>query len=178
MRNNAISSLTPAAPCSTHDRVREELQVAQRAYYTLLAAVPETTWRVRARGSAWTIKEELWHIAWGMRFMLSLIRNARRGVGFPKLPSWILDPLNATYSRIRALRATPDSLARQYDAGHRAAMRLLEQIQEHEWKEQVNLFGEEHSLEYLFLGIAHHLEEHASRIRPAISGAGAISPGE
>ena len=148
--------------------IAEALESARADFHHLLASIPPSAWRQRGPGSAWTVKEELWHIAWGAQFMLDLIRNARRGIGLPKPPMPVADRLNATYTRIRAAWATPRSIAAKYDRVHHAALRQLDSVGEDEWERTVSIFGQQQTLGDLFHGIAHHMDEHAARIRPLL----------
>ena len=150
--------------------LREELETARRAFHELLEAIPAEVWNVQAANSAWTVRQEMWHIAWGARFMLNLIKNARRGIGLPKPPMRIADRLNALYTRLRSLGATRSSIARRYDKTHRAVLAELDAIQEQDWSRVVSVFGEKQDLLYLLEGIPHHFEEHAARIRPLLAG--------
>ncbi len=147
--------------------VRAELEAAREAFHALLRAIPDEVWRHKAANSAWTVKEELWHITWGAQFMLQLIRNGRRGLGLPKPPALLADRLNALYSKIRSAFATRESIGRRYDRTHAAVLRELSTMHDDEWDKAVRVFGEQQTIDYLFRGLPHHLEEHAARIRPA-----------
>jgi len=149
--------------------IAQALESARADFHHLLASIPPSAWRQRGPGSAWTVKEELWHIAWGAQFMLDLIRNARRGIGLPKPPMPVADWLNATYTRIRASWATPRSIAAKYDRVHQAALRELDSMREDEWERTVSIFGQQQTLSGLFEGLSHHTHEHAARIRPLLT---------
>ncbi len=146
-----------------------ELEATRSAFHVLLDSVAGSLWETQAVGSAWTVREEMWHIAWGMQFMADLIRNARRRIGLPRPPMHVADLINARYARLRAGRATPVSVAQRYDRTHRAVLKLLAEIEEGEWKRSVRVFGKVQTIRELFQGISHHFDEHASRIRPLLS---------
>ena len=81
--------------------IAQELESTRVDFHQLMASIPPTAWRKRGPGSAWTVKEELWHIAWGARFMLDLIKNSRRGIGLPKPPMMVADWLNAYVVKVQ-----------------------------------------------------------------------------
>jgi hypothetical protein len=145
-----------------------ELEATRSAFHLLLDSVAGSVWETQAVGSAWTVREEMWHIAWGMQFMADLIRNARRRIGLPRPPMRIADLINTLYARFRAGRATPESVAHRYDRTHRAVLELLAEIREGEWEQSVPVFGKIQTIHELFQGMSHHFDEHATRIRPLL----------
>lgn len=149
--------------------IAEELESTRADFHRLTASVPPYAWSRHGPGSAWTVKEELWHIAWGAHFMLDLIKNARRGIGLPKPPMFIADRLNALYTKFRAALVGRDAIGPKYDRVHAAILKELDSIREDEWERSVKIFGKEQTISELFHGISHHFEEHAARIRPALS---------
>lgn len=158
----------PAGENALRSALRVELAQARADFHHLLMAIPEHAWNEKAIGSAWRVREEMWHITWGMAFMLTLIRNARRRIGLPKPPMMIADRLNVLYSRLRAARATRRSIARRYDRTHAAVLATLDTIRDDELEFSVTVFSEAHTIAELFAGIRHHLEEHAARVRPRL----------
>ncbi len=162
------TNTTMNEPLSPRSAIHAELEATRSAFHHLLTVIPDSIWQQKEIHSAWTIKEEMWHIAWGMRFILDLIKNARRGVGLPKPPMFIADRLNVIYSRLRSARATRRSIARRYDTTHAVALSLLEIIRDDEWEISVVVFGQAQTVEELFYGIPQHFEEHAARIRPRL----------
>jgi hypothetical protein len=146
-----------------------ELEHARTDFHLLLSTIPEDAWNEKGVDSEWRVREEMWHITWGMAFMLDLIRNARRRIGLPKPPMCIADRMNVLYSRLRATHATRHSIASRYDRIHAAVLATLDTIGDDEWEIRVRVFGEEYSIAELFSGIAHHLDEHTARIRPLIN---------
>jgi hypothetical protein len=150
------------------EAIAQELESTRAKFHQLIASVPPTAWRRHGPGSAWTVKEELWHIAWGAHFMLDLIKNARRGIGLPKPPMTLADPLNALYTKFRAALVPRDSIGPKYDRVHAAILKELGSIREDEWERSVSVFGERQTIAELFHGISLHFEEHAARIRPAL----------
>ena len=145
-----------------------ELEATRSAFHRLLESAADTVWDEQAIGSAWKVREELWHIAWGMQFMSDLIRNARRRIGLPRPPMRIADLINALYARLRGGRATPESIARRYDRTHAAVQDLLSEMQPDEWARSVRVFGKTQTVRELFQGISHHFDEHARRIYPLL----------
>jgi hypothetical protein len=145
-----------------------ELEATRSAFHLVLGSVADSVWEARAIGSAWTVRAEMWHIAWAVRFMADLIRNARRRIGLPRPPMRIADRANALYARLRAGRATPEAVARRYDRAHTAVLELLAEIQDGEWDKSVRVFGKAQTVRELFQGISHHFEEHAGRVRPLL----------
>jgi hypothetical protein len=146
--------------------VRAELAAARAAFHQLLLDIPDAAWREKALGSAWTVREEMWHIAWGARLLLDLAKNARRGVGFPLAVGFVADRLNLIYTRLRAKGATPRSIAAKYDDCHNKALGMLASVQDEEWGKSVWVLGQQQTVEQLLRAIPHHSEEHADRIRP------------
>ena len=69
---------------SPRSAIHAELEATRSEFHDLLTVIPDSIWQGKGIHSAWTIKEEMWHTAWGMGFILDLIRNARRGIGLPK----------------------------------------------------------------------------------------------
>jgi hypothetical protein len=148
--------------------IARELESTRVEFHQLMASVPPSAWRRHGPGSAWTVKEELWHIAWGAHFMLDLIKNARRGIGLPKPPMVIADALNAVYTKFRAAFVSREAIGPKYDRVHTKVMAELDSIREDEWGRSVSIFGKEQTISELFRGISHHFEEHAARIRPVL----------
>lgn len=146
-----------------------QLEGTRTAFHQLLRSAVRSVWEEQAVGSAWIVREEMWHIAWGVQFMADLIRNARRGVGLPRPPKRLADQANVLYTRFRARRATAESIARRYDRTHEAVLGLLSRIQDDEWDKSVQIFGEVQSIRALFEGICHHFDEHSRRIRPLLT---------
>lgn len=154
------------------DRIVElqaELETTRAAFHRLLAEIPPSAWQQKGVGSAWTVREEMWHICWGMRFMLDLIKNAHRGIGLPRPPMLFADRLNVLYTRLRARSATRRSIADRYDKTHQAVLDTLSSLRAEEWEILVRVFGQEQTIAYLFHGISHHFHEHAARIRPLLA---------
>jgi hypothetical protein len=149
--------------------IAQDLESTRAEFHQLMASVPPSVRRRHGPGSAWTVKEELWHIAWGADFMLDLIKNARRGIGLPKPPMSVADALNALYTKFRAALVTRESIGPKYDRVHAAILKELDSIREDEWGRSVSIFGKEQTITELFHGISHHFEEHAARIRPALN---------
>lgn len=152
----------------TKDQIRQTLEITRSDFHTLLEAVPDKVMDRRGAGSAWTARQELWHITWGARFMLDLVRGGKRGLGLPRLPMRLVDPLNALYTRLRSRLATRHSLAKRYDSVHAAAIQQLGNASEDDLKRQITVFGEPYTTADLLLGVGHHFEEHAVRIRPLL----------
>ncbi len=150
-------------------KIRADLKATRLAFHKLAREIPESVWGEKGIDSAWTVKEEMWHIAWGMRFILDLIKNSRHGIGLPNPPMFIADRLNAVYSWLRAIFATPHSILRRFDTTHAAVLKVLETVHENEWETSVKIFGKAQTVEALFYGIPHHFEEHAARIRPLLT---------
>ena len=151
---------------ATRSALHAKLEQARADFHHLLSAIPEHAWNEKGAGTEWRVREEMWHITWGMAFMLTLIRNARRRIGLPRPPMRIADRLNVLYSRLRAGRATHRSIAGRYDRTHTAVLAPIDTIRDEEWGISATVFGEAHTIAELFAGIPHHLEEHAARVRP------------
>jgi hypothetical protein len=81
----------------------------------------------------------------------------------------IADRLNALYTRLRAALISRSRISARYDNVHRAVLDELDSIRDDEWERSVSIFGKRQTILELFLGIAHHFEEHAARIRPVIN---------
>lgn len=136
------------------------------SFADLVTSVPEAGWNSKPANSAWTRKEELWHIAWGTRFIIRLIKNARFGVGFPVLPAVLFDTFNVLYTRVRACGASRESIVNKYNDALDEAIAKLNTCTDTQLEKTVRVLGENQSVASLFQGIVHHLEEHRARIQP------------
>jgi hypothetical protein len=144
------------------------MEATRAAFVDLLTAIPAAVWDARAIGSAWTVRQEMWHIAWGLGFLVGAIRNARKGRGIPPLPMQLVDPLNALYARLAARASTPESILKRYNANHQAALAQLDAMTDSSWHSRVRVLGKTQDLQDLMHSPAHHFEEHSARIRPLV----------
>jgi hypothetical protein len=148
------------------EEIEKELESTRSVFKELVYSVPDSDWNSMSKNSAWTKKEELWHIAWGTQFILDVIKNGRRGIGFPAIPSFIFNRFNEFYSRFRARNADRESIVKRFFHTLDAAVAELNDCSDVELEKQVRVFGKRESLTALFKGIKHHLEEHQARINP------------
>lgn len=149
--------------------LRTELEETRVAFHRRLDSLSEAEWREKSANPAWTVGQVMSHIAQILEFYAGAVENARRGKAtLPPLPLWLLDRLNALGTRFGARRATPQSVARKYDAAHARLLALLEGIREEEWAMTTRSPlspGGFLTVETAFRSPALHLAEHAAQIR-------------
>lgn len=144
--------------------ILNELESTRLSFDDLVNRTPDSEWNARSIDSAWTRKEELWHIAWGTQFILDVIKNGRRGIGFPAVPSIIFNTINVFNTRFRARNANRKTIIKRFHDTLDSSIAELNDCSDAELGKQIHVFGELQTIADLFKGIKHHLEEHQARI--------------
>jgi hypothetical protein len=147
------------------EAIRAELQSTRAAYHDLLDSISDDDWKKKKTGNkAWSVKQMMAHMASAPAYTAGSVNMVRRGKGFNP-PSLIADRLNVLMTRWLARKATPDSVAEQYDEGHERLIELLDGVQDDEWSKGAKFFGQHQTIEQLFQSVPDHLQEHAPDVK-------------
>jgi hypothetical protein len=160
-----------APPIPDRTALRAELDATRTAFHALLATLSDADLARPGSETDWTVKEELWHVAYAVGFMRGGITRALRGAGriAPPIPPGVRDWISLRLVRYQARRASRQDLARFYDRQHARLLATLAQTQPADWTRRVQLLGEEpRPLEALFRRPITHFAEHAAQIRQSV----------
>ena len=169
MTTRQIGAAVPPAP----DRaaLRADLDATRAAFHALLRSLSDTDLARPSSETDWTVKEELWHVAYAVGYLRGGIVRAQRGAarGAPPIPIWLRDWISLRLVRYQARRATRADLARFYDRQHARLLATLAATRPPDWSRRVKMFGEqERPLEGLFRRPITHFAEHAAQIRQSV----------
>jgi hypothetical protein len=160
-----------AAPPADAAALRADLDATRAAFHALLDSLADADLARPSSETDWTVKEELWHVAYAVGFMNRGILQAQQGKkrGAPPIPIWLRDWISLRLVRYQARRASRADLARFYDRQHAAMLHTLAAIRPADWSRRVKLFGEEErTLPGLFHRPVTHFTEHAAAIRQSV----------
>src|SRR6476661_3627205 len=107
-----------------------ELEATRVAFHELLDSLSDAELTRPSANAGWTVKEDLWHIAYAVGFMSGLIERARTGrQGLRFIPAPLRDWGSLQLVRWSARRTDRAALARRYDAGHARFLASLARLQ-------------------------------------------------
>ncbi len=166
------SSTTPATTFNPA-ALRAELEATRVAFHTLLDSLSDADLARPSSETAWTIKEELWHVAYAVGFMRAGIARAARGQTRGLLPVpvpvGVRDWVSLRLVRWQARRARRADLARYYDRQHNALLGTLAAFRPTDWTRRAQLLGEApRPIEALAHRPVTHFSEHAASIRQTV----------
>ncbi len=157
----------PLNPAALH----ADLDTTRTAFHALVSSLSDADLDRPSGETDWTIKEELWHVAYAVGFIRGGILRAQQGKkrGAPPIPIWLRDWISLRLVRWQARRATRHDLTRYYDRQHAALLHTLAGVSAADWARRVKLFGEEErTLDGLFHRPVTHFREHAASIRQTV----------
>lgn len=160
-----------------HEAIRAEMEASRQAFHALLNEIPAADWRRNSVATAFTVAELFEHIVHGIELIPDEIEAIRKGKNYLNFPTWLTSRVNLFMTRRAARKATPQSIARRYDAAHAEALRLLEKVRDDEWHKGAHFFGEGYwTMEFVFRGnVTLHFEEHAAQIRESLTVAQSVA---
>lgn len=152
------------------EAIRMEMEASRQAFHELLNAIPAADWQRKSLATAFTVAELFEHVVHGIELIPHEVAAIRKGKNYLNFPAWFTSKVNLLMTRRAARQATPQSIARRYDAAHAEALKLLDTVQDDEWHKGAHFFGEGYwTMELVFRGnITVHFEEHAAQIRESL----------
>jgi hypothetical protein len=169
MTMHSPGTAPPSAPNPA--TLRADLDTTRTAFHALIRSLSDADLARPSGETDWTIKEELWHVAYAVGFIRGGILRAQQGKkrGAPPIPIWLRDWISLRLVRWQARRATRHDLTRYYDQQHAALLHTLAGVHAADWARRVKLFGEEErTLDGLFHRPVTHFREHAVSIRQTV----------
>jgi hypothetical protein len=155
-----------AQEASRRDALRAELEATRAAFHGLVRSFDGPPWQQKSITTDWTFGEVLVHLTWALEQLPQEIDSARRNKGmfnFPRWLAWLVNPLSYWYGRSLARGARPDDICRRYDGAMDATLIKLDTIQDDEWSQGADFYGEGfHSIEDLFHTPAKHFADHTA----------------
>lgn len=139
------------------DSLRREIEETKVAYDALLASIPDDAWKHRSGNPPWRVRNQMWHLASGMEFTPKIVAGCKKGKGMNPPMAQLMNRMMTKWS---GRKATKESVAQQYAAGHEATLEALDQVGESEWKQGTKFFGQEFTVESAFQTVKEHFEEH------------------
>jgi hypothetical protein len=167
----ATRSRTPDASHAIHDRaaLRAEIENAHIGFHALLNSLSDADLARSSTNPAWTIKEELWHITFGLGFQAGMLRRARLGRNRLQMPLPLRDWISERMVRMQGRRATRQTLAQRYDTAHAAFLAVVDSIRDDEWAHGARFFGGMYRrVDELVHRPAEHFAEHEAAIRRSL----------
>lgn len=154
------------------------MEASRQAFHTLLNTIPAADWRRKSIATAFTVAELFEHIVHGIELIPDEVEAIRKGKNYLNFPAWFTSKVNLWMTRRAARQATPQSMARRYDAAYARALELLDTVRDDEWHQGAHFFGEGYwTMEFVFRGnITVHFEEHGAQIRESLSNKVAARP--
>jgi hypothetical protein len=149
-------------------QLRADLEETRAAYHELLASLSEDDWRRKSGNPDLTVKELMWHMAWGLGWLARGVDAVNTGRGFNP-PSFLLEPARRIAMHLVARQATPERAAQRYDEGHHSLLAKLEAMRDEQWERSVKQFGEVRDAIWYFREPVEHFEEHAADVRAVLS---------
>jgi hypothetical protein len=151
------------------EAIRSELEATRIAFQEVVGELAESEWRRKSATTAWTIGELLMHLTQSLETVPDQVESARKGKDFMNLPLFIFNPIKVLVVRLMARKETLRSIGARYNAAHEAALKVLDGVQDDEWKQGANCFGEGYwTIEFMFHEPTVHLQEHAEHVRQSL----------
>ncbi len=161
MTDTASTGATP-----DREALRAELEATRAAYHDLLKSLSAEDWKKKTGNAAWTVRQLMWHVAWGAGYLPRAVDNCRTGRR-GRLPP-LFNQLNILMTRLGSARATPESLARKFDESHEAVVAALNGVRDDEWQKGTQNYLGYTTVEDCFRNVIAHFREHAADIRKGL----------
>lgn len=154
--------------------IRRELEATHLAFHRLLAHIPEEAWEAPTDNPAWNVRQTMEHCVMAVDLLPQDVMLIRNGL-FVTPPASLFDVFNRFYTRWRARKATPDTVARKYDAAHQKILQLLAGLSPGELQLAADyprlndrIFGGRTTIAGLYHYLPLHFSEHAIDVLAAI----------
>lgn len=163
-----------AAPVEQRAAIQEALEKGRAQYHALLARVPDGGWERPTGNPAWNVRQLLYHMTIGLRFLPVDVRMILRGRN-PSVPPWLFNTANRWYNRWAARGHTRESLAAEYDRQHQKVLDLLATLSDEDLEKAGtypdiggNLTGGQRTIADMFIYVARHVDEHREDLLQAL----------
>lgn len=168
------SDTAATTPGTQQARIREALEEGRDQYHALLARVPDNAWERPTGNPAWNVRQLLYHMTTGLRFLPMDVRMILRGSN-PTVPPWLFNTANKWYNRWAARSHTRESLAAEYDRQHQKVLDLLVTLSDEDLEKAGtypdiggSLTGGRRTIADIFLYVAQHVDEHLEDLLQAL----------
>ena len=140
-------------------------------YHRLVGSISPESLTSRTLNTHWSIAEMLTHMIQSIELIPQEIEAVRKGKNFLNVPPWVAGKANMLWIKLRALRATQQSLLDNYDIAFDVAMQAWDAVRDDEWSKGANFFGEAYrTLADNYAIAITHFHEHAEQIRKSLEG--------
>src|SRR5215208_628334 len=163
-RDPVTTEQTQAAGSEDRDAILAELEQTRRSYHELLGSLTDVEWRRKSRNPAWSVGQLMWHLASGIKFSADGVERSKNGKGFNP-PGFLVNPMNTMMTKFGARKATKDSVAQDYDAGHQKILVALDAVGDDDWKKGAKFFGQPMTVEDQLHSVKQHFDEHNADIQ-------------
>jgi len=143
---------------------------AMRAeFHALVRSIPPDLFKSRTLDTRWSIAEILTHMIMSIELIPQEIESVRQGKDFLNVPPLIATTVNLIWVRMRARKATPQSIIDSYDRAFKLALEAWDKVNPADWAKGANFFGEGYRTlaENYSIAIT-HFHEHAGQIRDSL----------
>lgn len=147
--------------------LRTELEITHTAFKALVQSIPPANWNRSSGNRAWKVRHVLSHMASSPATATGSINLIRLGKGYNP-PRLLAGLLNVIMTRMRARKATPESVLEEYAAGQERLLETIDAIEDDEWTRGARFFGKTETVESLIHGVSAHYREHAGDVRSRI----------
>ena len=151
------------APSLDAAAIRAQLEATRARFHELFGSLTEADWQRRPAGG-WAVRAEMWHIAWAPGFLAGAIERLARGKGYNR-PARYFHWKNNLRTRWHGRRATPQSIAADYEDGHQKLLTRLERMSAADWGRGAKRLGAYRTPEAMFQAVSRHFETHAAALR-------------
>jgi hypothetical protein len=156
-----MTDTTTSAP--SKDAIKQELEATKAGYHQLLDSLTADDFKKKSGNLTWSNGQLMWHLAWGTEFVPDGVKRCRTGKNIP-LPRSVFNMLNPWMTRWGSRGATPESVAKKFDAAMDDVLATLATVQDNEWTMGATLAGNDQTVEGVLHQPAEHFAEHKADI--------------
>lgn len=142
--------------------IRAQLETTRAQFHELFASLTDADWQ-RRPAEGWSVRDEMWHIAWAPGFLGGVVERLTRGKGYNR-PARYFHWKNNLRTRWHGRGATPQSIAANYAAGHQRLLARLERMSAADWGRGAKRLGAYRTPEAMFQAVSRHFETHAAAV--------------
>jgi len=151
-------------PTSIRDSLRAEMETNRANFQALLNQFSEADLTRPSANPAFSVKAILHHMTNSLQTVPLEARAAQRGHNLLVMPQGLYDILIVPGTRFTAWFQNKASLARNYDAAHKQALKALDAVQDAEWTCPLQMLYVKTTLEGVFRLQARHIAEHTAQV--------------
>ena len=139
-------------------------------FATLVGEIGDGGWKTKSGLPAYTCGQLAWHLAAGTSFLAGEIAKAKDGKALnpPAFLRPVLYKMSEWRVRVASRKATPASVAADFDTAARKLRGVLESFDDETLRLSATRMGETMTIAGMFQKPVEHLAEHAAHIRAGL----------